>query len=305
MHGDEIRDVLTEIGYVLHDYGKHFRSRPLYRESDNNTVLSIDKENGRWRDFKTNQGGSLEDLIKITLNLKDFSTAKQYLSGKVSVDNEQRPKPLVKSPKIFPHELLAKIDKDDSYWNGRGITSDTLKLFSGGLVKSGKMKNRYVFPVFDSIENIIGFSGRYIYHIKDGYNIPKWKHIGDKKEWKYPLQVNFDILKNNKKTILIESIGDMLSLWEAGIKNTIVIFGLNVSQTVILTLLSIDPDEIILSLNNDSSNNFAGNTAAKKAKEKLSKHFDCNQVRIALPNKKDFGEMSPQEVLTWREEFNI
>ena len=57
MHGDEIRDVLTEIGYVLHDYGKHFRSRPLYRESDNNTVLSIDKENGRWRDFKTNQGG--------------------------------------------------------------------------------------------------------------------------------------------------------------------------------------------------------------------------------------------------------
>ena len=305
MHGDEIRDVLTEIGYVLYDYGKHFRSRPLYRESDNNTVLAIDKGSGRWRDFKTNQGGSLEDLVKITLNLKDFDSAKKYLLGKISAGEERKPRPEIKSVRFFSHNLLSKIDKDDTYWNRRGISSDTLELFNGGIVKEGKMKNRYVFPVFDSRKNILGFSGRYVYDIKDGYNIPKWKHIGNKKEWRYPLQVNFDILKSNKKVILIESIGDMLSLWESGIKNTMVIFGLNISQSIILALLSIDPDEIILSLNNDSSSGFAGNVAADKAKRKLSKHFDYSQVRIALPNEKDFGDMSTEQVKCWAKEFNI
>ena len=44
-----------------------------------------------------------------------------------------------------------------------------------------------------------------------------------------------------KELILIESIGDMLSLWSAGIKNTLVIFGLNLSPSLIGALIKIDP----------------------------------------------------------------
>ena len=67
---DYIRDILSEIGYNLQDYGKEYRARPIYRNSDNNTVLRIRKENGSWTDFKHSVGGSFEELIKISLNLK-------------------------------------------------------------------------------------------------------------------------------------------------------------------------------------------------------------------------------------------
>jgi len=31
--------VLTDLGYKLKDHGKEYRARPLYRDSDNDTVL--------------------------------------------------------------------------------------------------------------------------------------------------------------------------------------------------------------------------------------------------------------------------
>ena len=93
----------------------------------------------------------------------------------------------------------------------------------------------------------------------------------------------------------------MLSLWDAGIQNTVVTFGLDVSLSLLNLLLILDPNEVILSFNNDSENNSAGNKAAKKAKRKLLRYFDSTQVKIKLPTKKDFGEMTRGEITTWAE----
>ena len=46
------------------------------------------------------------------------------------------------------------------YWVGRGISEQTLTHFEGGVVYEGKMKNRYVFPIFDYKKNLVGVSGR-------------------------------------------------------------------------------------------------------------------------------------------------
>ena len=69
---DGIKDILTEIGYTLRDCGKEYRTKPLYRDSDNPNVLCIQKETGVWFDFKENKYGKLEDLVKLTLDLKDI-----------------------------------------------------------------------------------------------------------------------------------------------------------------------------------------------------------------------------------------
>ena len=50
----QIRDILSDIGYNLQDLGKEYRARPIYRDSDSNTVLRIRKDNGNWVDFKEN-----------------------------------------------------------------------------------------------------------------------------------------------------------------------------------------------------------------------------------------------------------
>ena len=89
----------------------------------------------------------------------------------------------------------------------------------------------------------------------------------------------------------------MLALWNAGVKNVIVNFGLNVSFAIINTLIKHDVGKIVLALNNDES--LAGNQAAKKAYKKLLKFFDRDQIQIVFPTKNDFGDMSKGEIQRW------
>ena len=166
-------------------------------------------------------------------------------------------------------------------------------------VSSGKMKDRYVFPIFNSKNKIVGFSGRDLMNYENSHR-PKWKHIGSKSTWVYPAFLNADILLKNKKIIIVESIGDLLALWDAGIKYVIVSFGLDASSRLLNFLLKIDPNEVILSFNNDEANNSAGNKAADKTFNKLKKYFDPKQIKIILPDKKDFGEMNKKEIINWQ-----
>ena len=78
---DSVRDILVNLGYHLVDSGKDYRTKPLYRDSSSNTVLSINKGTGRWIDFKEQRFGTLEELIRLTLKLEDISQAKLYLSN--------------------------------------------------------------------------------------------------------------------------------------------------------------------------------------------------------------------------------
>ena len=79
---ESVRQILQEIGYSLTDNGREFRTRPLYRDSDNDNVLRIWKNSGQWVDFKENISGSLEDLVKLTLKLKNIEEAKEWISSK-------------------------------------------------------------------------------------------------------------------------------------------------------------------------------------------------------------------------------
>ena len=295
----DLKSILTEIGYKLHDRGKEYRSRAIYRDSDNDTVLSIKKDTGRWIDFKEQRFGTLEELIKITLNLKDISEARQYLNREFNYQPAKVEKETLKTPTTFSSKNLDFIMPEYKYWNDRGVSTPTLKSFQSGTMKSGKMEGRYVFPIFDRDDKIVGMAGRAL----DNEKKPKWKLVGEKKLWAYPLKLNLPILQKEKKIILVESIGDMLALWEAGVKNTIVTFGLKVTAKIKQMLIAIRPNTIHIAFNNDA--NRAGNEGANKAYTELSKHFDTEQLFISLPTHNDFGEMSRSDILLWKSQNNL
>lgn len=301
----DIKEMLYELGYSnISEYPKEYRTRPIYRESDNNTVLRIDKSTGRFVDFAENISGSFEDLVKLTLRMKSIDEAQKWVSSKGQSSGETKVtiiKPEVKSPKIFNKSCLSKLVSNHAYWRGRGVSEDTISQFRGGIIGEGKMKNRYVFPIFDAKDRLVGVSGRYTLPIKYD-SIPKWKHIGDKYAWKYPLFLNHEIILEKKEVFLVESIGDMLSLWEAGYKNSIVTFGLDISSSIMGVLLRFDLSKIYISFNNDSNKNSRGNLASKKVKHKLLNHFDPNQVEVKLPTKNDFGDMNTKEIQAWVKE---
>ena len=293
-----VYQILTDLGYKLKDCGKEYRTRPLYRDSDNDTVLKIYKDTGHWFDFKENISGDFTSLVGMTLKLEDPVKAKEWLKDKNFAFHQPKEvsKPLLKSTKKFDLDLLSNLENNHSYWNKRGINNETLSQFKGGVGKAGKMKNRYVFPIFDIKNNIIGFSGRDITNLSK----IKWKHLGEKNDFVYPLFLNSEAIEAQKEVILVESIGDMLSLYQAGIKNVLVTFGTSLSLGILNYLLKIDVKKIYISLNNDSNKNNAGNIGAEKTHSRLKRYFDDKQLKIALPTKKDFGEMNKEEILQWK-----
>ena len=299
---DDLKDILLEIGYSnIIDNGKEFRARPIYRDSGNNTSLCIKKSNGRFVDYGADISGTFEDLIKISLNLKSKVEAQAWLVDKLPSAGlfHKAEKPLIKQPRILNKQDLSLLIPEHEYWNTRGVSDDTLNVFGGGVMREGRLKDRYVFPIFNRKKELVGFAGRDIKN-NPSPNRPKWKHIGDKSKWKYPLQTNALILQELKEVIIVESVGDMLALWECGIKNTIVTFGVSISVELLNLFIKLNMNKMIISFNNDSQNNNTGNIAAKKAENKLLKYFDRRQVSVNLPPKNDFGDMSPQETLLWK-----
>tara|TARA_Y100000310_G_C20539660_1_gene742583 strand:- start:29 stop:955 length:927 start_codon:yes stop_codon:yes gene_type:complete len=301
----DIKETLISLGYSnIQDLGNEYRTKPIYRESDSNTVLRIKKDTGHFTDFSRSISGTFEELVRLSLKLDKVEDAKKWLDDKSYYDAPRELyKPKLSHTRTFDESVLSKVVAKHEYWIDRGISISTIEQFKGGIIGAGKMNDRYVFPILNSRGQIVGVSGRCIRNSKSSAR-PKWKHIGQIYEWIYPAFLNINILKKEKQIILVESIGDMLALWDAGVKNVLVIFGLNMSSGVLNFLLKVDPLSVILALNNDDSVNLAGNKAAKKNYSKLIKYFDKNQVVIHLPTKNDFGEMDKEEISRWKKSLD-
>jgi len=294
-----IRELLEDLGYTqLTELPKEYRTSALYRSGDNKSALSIKKDTGFWIDYVLGMSGTFPELVKLTLKLESVDEAQQWLKGKNVNFTVQAQKPIkqVAAPKIYNNDLLIKLHKDYVYWINRGISKSVLEKFKGGMVYAGKMAGRFVFPIFNGKKQIVGFTGRDTYN---NSNRPKWKHIGSTSDWVYPAHLNVKIIQEKKTVILVESIGDCLALYNMGIDYSLVTFGLNLSSAIINFLIKTDVRCIIIALNNDGSLTSPGNKAALKMKEKLSHYFDADKIEIALPDKKDFGEMTVEEIKLW------
>jgi hypothetical protein len=300
---DQIKTILENLGYKLSDKGREWRAKPLYRDSDNETSLSIKKDSGFWIDFARNYSGKIEDLVEKTLKKpKGFAEnwlKKEGFTKSERSENDRREELPIIYEKFFDKELLNKLSANYKYWIGRGISKKTLQEFEGGLCTTGRMNGRYVFPIFDENKNIRGFAGRSVYQNND----IKWKLIGRRSEWSYPLFLTREHIENEKSCIVVESIGDGLKLWEAGVKNFIISFGLNSLDHLYYSLISLDPEKIIISFNDDYRNgksSGSGNFAAKNFQKNLLSFFNKEQIEIKFPTKNDFGEMTVEEIKEWK-----
>lgn len=190
--------------------------------------------------------------------------------------------------KTWDINLLSKLIQDFRYFENRKISADTQKRFRMGVASTGQMASRVVIPLLnDKKTQIIGFTGRTLSNeIK-----PKWKHLGTKGLWIFCGDENSII---ETRTILItEGPADILALYEAGIKNTMCLFGTTISSKQLGFLIKSNPLKIVIGLNNEinSSNGGVGNLAAEKLKKVLLNYFSEERIFIGLPEEKDFNDM--------------
>jgi 5S rRNA maturation endonuclease (ribonuclease M5) len=305
----DVSQILEQLGFSIRSDGEFYRSRPIYRDSSNNNSLRVHKRTGRFTDFGADgASGPLSLLVKITLGLKSIEDAETWL-GKSSFYIPETPARkagealgLVKS---YDDSVLDRLLPNFTFYLEKGISRNTLLEFECGMGMRGKMYNRLVFPIFNPTrDKIIGFAGRDL--VNDSDTRPKWKLIGKKAPWVYPIHLNRSVLAEKKQVILVESVGDMLALWDYGIKQVLVCFAGLLSKATLTEIIKLNPKDIVIGVNNDE----AGFSFSRKIRDKLSKLFDPGVVRVVPPSEEgviecDFGKMSKSGIEKWAKENNI
>lgn len=295
-----IKEILENLGYNLIDRGAYWHTNAVFRGGDNNTAIQIYKDSGVWKDFVEDSCFMpLEALVKKTLNTQDEVLVKQILRGKTSgVTIETREKKLLKEEKTYPATSLIRLLPHYDFYLNRGISKETLKTFKVGLATSGKMYRRLVFPIYRKDGMIHGFSGRKV--ADNNPDNPKWIHTGKVIDWFYPYYVTPEVaeaIRETREVFLVESIGDSLSLYDKGVKNNLVSFGLNISPKFVSKLNCLDIDRVIVAFNNDSeSKRNRGFESGVKAVIKLSETIDFKKIYFGPPEKNDFGIMLQEGV---------
>ena len=299
----DIESVLVDLGYDLDDRGDYWQCNAVYRDGDNRTALQIYKNTGVWKDYVAETG--FLPFKALVEKSADKQTASKILKDVNYDATEKKIEPKKADlEEIYEEEELEKLLPHYKFYEDRRISRDILKKLKGGLSTQGQMYQRFVFPVFNSSGLIIGFAGR---DMLDKEGRPKWKHIGKKTKWCYPYYhpcFYKPELWNNRDVVLVESIGDFLSLHQNSKLNALVTFGLEISPSLISCLVEISPKTIILSSNNDcASKENRGLNAAIKNYLKLLSFFDSKKIKICLPTKNDFGDMLKEDYNTWKKKL--
>ena len=295
---EQFKDILENLGYKLRDRGKEWSMRPLYRASDNDTALCVRKRDGVWIDFVSRDGGPFEKLVKLTVGLPTLDSAKAWLKSNKFEISTYQPELNVEYDENLSLEDLKDLVPSYEYWEKRGISKETLDVFQGGVVQknvSSSLYNRYVFPIFDSHKNCIGMTGRWL---GEEGKAAKWKHAGSVNRWCHPAIFNKKEILKSRKIVLVESMGDFLKLWEAGVKYGLILFSTNLGKAMLKAIIAANPEEIIVSTNNDMNNKFVGNKAAKTIQSQLTNFFDPEQVKIVLPELNDWGVTDVKDIQT-------
>lgn len=310
MTSEKIKDILCHLGYKLSDFGNHWRTNALYRGGDNPMAVQVYKNSGVWFDFvKGSSHLPFKSLVEATLQSSDPNEVKKLLSGydfePTSLPVEQS-KPKISMEKIYDDSILQKLLPHYKFYKDKGISENILKFLKSGLATEGAMYQRYVFPIYNESEKIHGFSGRDMSKSKN--DRPKWKHLGKKTNWIYPYYIPFsdkesvikESIKEQNEVILVESIGDMLNLFENNIFNVLVTFGTVASSSLICFLTSLGNPRIVLSLNNDfDKDSNRGKIGCYKSLLKMLNFIDLDRIILHLPTEKDFGDMNAKQIMKW------
>jgi len=177
--------------------------------------------------------------------------------------------------------------REDIVDSGLAISKDT-EIYD-------RFRSRIMFPIEDSSQNIVGFTGRIfqgktpLKTIRDIEKIGKYVNspqtlIFDKSKILYGLSKSKTYLHSEENTLLVEGQTDFLAAWQSGIKNIVATSGTALTAYQ-LKILKRYNNTLVLGFDMDE----AGEKAAERSIElALSKEFNVKILR--LPQGKDLAD---------------
>jgi 5S rRNA maturation endonuclease (ribonuclease M5) len=193
------------------------------------------------------------------------------------------------SSKIRRDVVRSRLKFPATFYINRGFSEEALNEFDVGLCTNPKsqMYQRIVFPVYDeNDEFMVGCTGRTICD-----SPRKWINQKgfNKSNFLYNYGKAIEHIRTAETIILVEGQGDVIRLWESGIRNAVGMFGSKISDSQEFLIQKTGVSNIVIMSDNDQ----AGDICSKDITERLKYLF--NIYTINLP-KNDIGDMSIDEI---------
>lgn len=194
------------------------------------------------------------------------------------------------NPTLITRDVVrSRLKIPAQYYLDRNFSPDILSEFDVGLCDNPKaeMYNRIVFPVYDDTDTyMIGCVGRTICE-----DPRKWKNQAgfNKSSYLYNIGKALPYIKKTKSVIVCEGQGDVMRMFEAGIKNVVGLFGCSLSESQEFLIQRTGALTLYILTDEDE--------AGKKARDKIvSKMKNLFTIRHLHSLEKDVGEMSVKEI---------
>jgi len=318
-----ITAVLKQLGIEYFDGGRYLKARcqiPYHPGDADNTgawVWSCDQ--GVWRCYSHGcHEDTSTDVVGLVQAMREmaFPQALRYIdelrNGELKDMPADRGSTAVKVERdnviVDPEKLTLLME--DIYFCGRGISTEILRKHKVGYwQRTGTfMDRRAVVPVYDALNNVVGFTGRVLLNDEElaSTDQAKWVHGRDfvtrkaglfnKGSVLYNLNNCKDNLKQTKKVFIVEGPIDVWKLQMAGIYNVVATLGLGLSFEQQQLLISLGVETVILCYDNDSESKAnAGLNACERIKEQIQGHFTVSIKQP--PAGKDYGALTVGEIL--------
>jgi len=177
-----------------------------------------------------------------------------------------------------------------------------MDLVKAGLVAQGRgfydrFRGRIIFPLRNHRNEVVGFSGRVLIPDLKGakyINTPETA-IYHKGSLLYGLEVTQKEIKKKNQAIIVEGEFDLISSYQAGVKNVVAVKGSALTENQI-DLLKRFCENIVLCMDSDS----AGDAATRRAVETSDK-AGVNVRVLEIKGGKDPDEMAQKSAKEWRE----
>ncbi len=271
---------------------------------DNGSAWSWLVDTGRWKCFTHNcedeWGSDIFGLIR-GIHSCDFYTSINklreildikpgYIVPNEILSNSEFVRSVREEEKIYPEDCLSKLHYHD-YLESRNYPRELISSYHIGVSRERwkPMSNRIIFPIRNLDGCIVGFSGRTIFANYKGMGIPKWYHSKGlrKDEHLFNIDRAAKYIGETGIAILVEGPLDVLRLEQAGIKNSVALMGISMSNKQVGLLIQCGARKLLIALDNDN----AGKTGAINVAERTKSFFATEHV-IIPDGYKDIGELS-------------
>lgn len=175
------------------------------------------------------------------------------------------------------------------------------EIIEAGLAVPGKrggydrFRGRVIFPLVNTKNDVIGFAGRVLGKDEPKYINTPQTPIFDKSNFLFGLNLSKGEIKQKSSAILTEGEMDMITSYQAGVKNVVASKGTALTLGQIETLKKYT-DSILLCFDMD----LAGDTASRRGIE-MADRAGLNIKVIHLPNGKDPAELISKDKQLWDE----